>query len=221
MIDTAEIFARLIIGALLGGLIGFERQAHGRPAGLRTHILVSTASVLVMAVSRNIQGGLVPDYLRMDPARLAAGAITGIGFLGAGVIIKSGVTVQGLTTAASIWIVAVIGLAVGEGLYAPAVAASAITFFTLWTLRIIEGRISRITFKTLTVVCGEGGDEEAIGRVLASRGVLVENRDYERDVERFESTLTMTVSYRGEVPLRAMLEEIAAIPRVKKVFIRT
>src|SRR5512143_1610496 len=98
MPSTPELVARLLLGALLGGVIGFERHTHGRPAGLRTHILVCLASTLVMIVSEYYHhlASLDPSYVRVDPIRLAAGAITGVGFLGAGVIVKAGGSVQGL-----------------------------------------------------------------------------------------------------------------------------
>ena len=111
MISTEELLIRIALGAVLGGLVGLERHVHGRPAGFRTHILVCTALVLLMEVSEyyHYLGTQDPSYVRVDPGRIAAGAITRIGFLGAGVIIKMGASVQGLTTAARIWMVAAIG----------------------------------------------------------------------------------------------------------------
>ncbi|UCG77990.1 MAG: MgtC/SapB family protein, partial [Nitrospirota bacterium] len=107
MIETSDILIRLVLGTVLGSIVGFEREVHGRPAGFRTHLLVCLASVLIMIVSEEYYHLAVmnPDFIRVDPARIAAGAITGVGFLGAGVIIKSGFNVQGLTTAACLWIV--------------------------------------------------------------------------------------------------------------------
>jgi putative Mg2+ transporter-C (MgtC) family protein len=221
MITDHEMIIRLLVGAILGGIIGFERQTHGRPAGLRTHILVCTASVLVMIVSRSTQAIATSDLFRLDPSRLAAGAITGIGFLGAGVIIKSGVTVQGLTTAASIWIVAVMGLAVGGGLYLPALVAFIITVLTLWTLRMIETRMVRHTYKSLTVVLGAGADEEAVKGVLTGRQASVECCDYEIDAEKGEKVLHLTVGFFGQAPLKQIIDGISLLPGVKRVHTRT
>jgi putative Mg2+ transporter-C (MgtC) family protein len=144
---------RLLLGTLLGGIIGFEREAHGRPAGLRTHLLVCLASVLIMIVSEEYYhiSAVNPDFIRIDPARIAAGAITGVGFLGAGVIIKSGFNVQGLTTAACLWIVSAIGLSVGAGLYTPAVFSTVISFLALWSLRRVERGMETLKFKHLSV----------------------------------------------------------------------
>src|SRR5512147_1931130 len=144
-----EITFKLFLGAVLGGVIGFERQTHGRPAGFRTQLLVCVACVLLMIISENYyaHGRLTEEYVRFDPTRIAAGAMTGIGFLGAGVILKTGLSVQGLTTAACIWIVAAIGLAVGVGQYVAAVAGFVITFVSLWLLRILESQMPRLLFK--------------------------------------------------------------------------
>ncbi|HDK16428.1 MAG TPA: hypothetical protein ENG75_00610, partial [Nitrospirae bacterium] len=137
MIPAQEIVLRLVLGALIGGIIGFEREVHGRAAGFRTQLIVCVAAVLIMIVSENYYFYIkaIDPTLRIDPARIAAGAIIGIGFLGGGVIIKGGSTVRGITTAASIWIVSAIGLAIGAGLYLAAVATSAITVVALVTLR--------------------------------------------------------------------------------------
>ena len=113
---------RLIVATLFGGLIGLERESHKRPAGFRTHILVCIGSALVMMISQyaflEFSG-----KLGYDPGRIAAQVISGIGFLGAGTILREGSTIKGLTTAASLWVVAGIGLAVGTGFYASGAVA--------------------------------------------------------------------------------------------------
>jgi len=137
MISSFQTINRLILAALLSGVIGFEREAHGRAAGLRTHILVCVGSALIMLTSLyifDIYVGRVP----LDPARIAANVVAGIGFLGAGTIIRSGSSVVGLTTAASIWAVAGIGLAVGCGYYLGALMGTLIILVTLWFLRKVE-----------------------------------------------------------------------------------
>jgi putative Mg2+ transporter-C (MgtC) family protein len=112
------IVVRLVAATLIGSLIGFERTFHGRPAGFRTHSLVCVASALLMLVTvqqSQWMTGVPLDSIRTDPTRMAQGIMTGIGFLGAGVIFREGLTVRGLTTAASIWITAAIGILVGIG----------------------------------------------------------------------------------------------------------
>ena len=130
-----ETILRLTIGALLGGLIGFERETHNRRiAGFRTHILVCVGSTLMMLTSIYVFE-LYKNSVSVDPARLAAGVITGIGFLGAGTIIRSKVSVTGLTTAASLWTVAGIGLAIGTGFYIAGCVTAVIVLTSLYLLR--------------------------------------------------------------------------------------
>lgn len=125
-----DILLPLLTAAALGGLVGLERESQNRPAGLRTHILVSLGSALVMLVSIEMYH-LVVGTTNVDPGRIAAQVISGIGFLGAGTIMREGMTVKGLTTAASLWVVAGVGLAAGAKLYLPAATAALIILFTL------------------------------------------------------------------------------------------
>lgn len=112
MIPGIEIIIRLVLSSVLGGLIGIEREVNNRPAGLRTHVLVTVGSALIMLISIDGFSNL-PNRLG-DPARLAAQVVSGIGFLGAGTIMRTGNNINGLTTAASLWVSAGLGLAVGE-----------------------------------------------------------------------------------------------------------
>lgn len=138
MLTDLQIILRLITAGVLGGLIGFEREKHNkRIAGFRTHILVCVGSALIMLTSIYIFE-LYRDAATVDPARIAAGVITGIGFLGAGTIIRSDVSVTGLTTAASLWTVSGIGLAVGCGFYIAAYVAAVIVLAALYLLRKIH-----------------------------------------------------------------------------------
>src|SRR6058998_444562 len=134
-----EILGRVALAAALGAVLGLERELREREAGLRTHLLVSVGSALFTIVSAYgfreflVNGG---NVVRADPTRIAAQIVTGIGFLGAGAIIRQGFSVRGLTTAATLWVVAAIGLTTGAGYYWPAVATTAIALFSLWPLRI-------------------------------------------------------------------------------------
>jgi putative Mg2+ transporter-C (MgtC) family protein len=139
--EYLTILLHLGLAVLAGGLIGLERTYHGRPAGFRTHTLVCTASALLMLLTVyqwQLLKGAPLETVRVDPTRMAQGIMTGIGFLGAGVIMKEGLTVRGLTTAASIWITAAIGVLIGIGFYFPAVVATLITLGALALFRWIE-----------------------------------------------------------------------------------
>ena len=141
----SEIILRLVVALLFGALIGLERSYHGRPAGFRTHALVSMASTALMLVPMYEKQWFVategPVRAALDPTRMAQGIMTGIGFLGAGVIMKDGLSVRGLTTAASIWITAGLGILVGIGFFVPAAITTALTFGALGGFRWIERRM--------------------------------------------------------------------------------
>jgi len=134
MLTTAQIIFRLILSAFLSGIIGLEREFKHKPAGLRTNILVGLGSTLTMLTSLQFTD---------EPARIAAGVITGIGFLGAGLIIQGGGEVHGITTAATIWVVAAVGLAVGLGYYSAALVTTVISLLVLYFLG--SDKLRRVT----------------------------------------------------------------------------
>ena len=139
-IDMAEVgFAvRLLLAAMLGAAIGLEREIHDHPAGMRTHLLVAMGSAAFTVLS--INAFPAPGS---DPARVAAQIVTGIGFLGAGAILKEGVSIHGLTTAASLWVAAALGMAAGAGAWVTAVTITVIAIVSLWPLRVVADRFVR------------------------------------------------------------------------------
>ncbi len=151
MISSIEIVFRLLISAIMGGLIGIEREANNRPAGLRTHVLVTIGSTLIMLISIDGFDFLGPDRMG-DPARLAAQVVSGIGFLGAGTIMRTGNSISGLTTAASLWVCAGIGLGVGAGYYLGSIITGVIVLLTLMTLRHFERKLIRRKYTTVEVL---------------------------------------------------------------------
>lgn len=135
--DLKTIAFRLGVSFVLACIIGFERERNNQPAGLRTHVLISIGSTMFMLLSLLIPG-MFKGIHESDPSRIAAQIVTGIGFLGAGAIIKIGINVKGLTTAANVWVVSAIGMTVGAGYYFPAFIITAITLITLTILNILE-----------------------------------------------------------------------------------
>lgn len=133
MLSEWELFLRLVLACILGGIIGYERQSRRKSAGLRTNVLVCLGSCLIMVMSVEMYQE-VEGKTNADPARLAAQVVSGIGFLGAGAIMKEGLSVTGLTTAACLWVVAGVGLAVGAGFYSGALISTALVFVTLGSL---------------------------------------------------------------------------------------
>ena len=137
MFSDSQIIYRLSLTVLLSGVIGLERQVQKRDAGLRTHILLALGSCLIMLTSLYVFD-IYKDITKLDPARIAAGVITGIGFLGAGTIIRDNEGIRGLTTAASLWVVSGIGLAVGCGFCNAAIYSTVLTLIVLFVLRYVE-----------------------------------------------------------------------------------
>lgn len=173
-----------LIGALCaGGIIGLERSFHGRPAGFRTHALVCLASSLLMLVTL-FQSTWLPgasaDTVRTDPTRMAQGIMTGIGFLGAGVIFKEGLSVRGLTTAASIWITAAIGIMIGIGFYFPAVLVTALTLGILSLFRKIEAWMPSQAYAhhSLRFDRNDVLPEAQVRRIMAEHGFNIANMSY-------------------------------------------
>ncbi len=181
--EQMVIVARLVAGVLAGGLIGLERSFRGRPAGFRTHTLVCLASTVLMLVTVYERWWMQPevaDVIRMDPTRMAQGIMTGIGFLGAGVIFKEGLTVRGLTTAASVWITAAIGILVGIGFYFPASITTLLVIFVLSAFRWVETRMPIQSYARLDIVYARERvmDESALRAQLSALGCTVAQLSY-------------------------------------------
>lgn len=163
-LDYTTILIRLLVAVLLGSVIGFERSYHGRPAGLRTHALVATSTSLLMLLTVfqwELLSGVPIDTIRVDPTRMAQGIMTGIGFIGAGVILKEKLTIRGLTTATSIWMVASIGVVVGMGFFSAAAIATFCTLLILSVFGWFEKILPTYNFSRLVVRCKR---TEAISR---------------------------------------------------------
>jgi putative Mg2+ transporter-C (MgtC) family protein len=175
----------LNIGAawIAGSVIGLERSFHARPAGFRTHALVCLSSAFLMG-AMNYQGDwlgpVAQETIRFDPARMAQGIMTGIGFLGAGVIFKEGLTVRGLTTAASIWTTAAIGILFGVGFFLPAVLVTVVTFGTLSVFRWIEDWIPTQFYaqNIIRFLADKTMPEDALRAFMGERGFKVSNMSY-------------------------------------------
>jgi len=177
-----EAIVRMFAAAGLGALIGLEREHHGRSAGLRTQLLVALGAALTMIVSLHFGRvfGDSPTSIRVDPGRVAYGVMTGVGFLGAGAIIHYGPGVRGLTTAASLWCSAAIGLACGFGLFAISTAATVMVLVALTTLDFAARRIRVRDSKTFTLTVPAGGPEaiEQYRRLLTGGGKRIKVVDF-------------------------------------------
>lgn len=197
MISEKEIILRIVLSAVIGGLIGIEREANNRPAGLRTHILVSVGSTLIMLVSIDGFYDSVFGYRSGDPARLAAQVVSGVGFLGAGTIMRTGHNIKGLTTAASLWVCAGIGLAIGNGYYLGGIFTAAIALLALMTLGTFEKRVFRGKYKTLEITStNRPGLIGEIGTLLGKynitiKDISIQSSEYEDDENEILETTFM------------------------------
>jgi putative Mg2+ transporter-C (MgtC) family protein len=183
----AEILLRVGLAAALGGAIGFERELREREAGLRTHLLVSVGAALFTMVSAyawtdwrfSTEEGLV-----FDPTRIAAQVVTGIGFLGAGAIIRQGLSIRGLTTAATLWVVAAIGMATGAGYYAAAVITTVLVLVSLWPLRLVAFRVSgrfRPEEGRLAIELPAGASAVSVLEAVEGAGASVRSLEFEEE----------------------------------------
>lgn len=216
---VGDISMHMALAVVAGGLIGLERSYHGRPAGFRTHTLVCLASCVLMLVTLYQATWFhvaAADVVRVDPTRMAQGIMTGIGFLGAGVIFKEGLSVRGLTTAASIWMTASIGVLVGVGFYTPAMLATLLTLGVLGLFRAIERRMPTNVFAQHVVRFqrDEAMPEEELRTLLAAHGFTLANLSYHADDRTFE--YRMTVRTTDIDNLRRLVQTLAATPRVRE-----
>lgn len=214
MLSDAEVLIRLVLAGVLGAIIGLERESHRRPAGFRTHTLVSVGSALVMLVSAYglSRGGT--SFWPYDPTRIAAQVVSGIGFLGAGTILREGPTVRGLTTAASLWVVAGIGLAAGAGFYLGAVVATALAVVVLVWLSRIEREVlaSKETVLSL-VVSDQPGQLGAVASILGRHGINIRGVEITQQ-EGARAALQITVDVPPRADRSRMLAELSALEGV-------
>ena len=215
-ISDGEVLARLALAVVLCGAIGLERESRGQAAGLRTHILVGLGSALFTLVSAYAFADT--PRTNVDPTRIAAQIVTGVGFLGAGTIIRQGFTVRGLTTAAALWIVAAIGMAAGAGYYFGAVVTTVIILATLIGFRHLRPLVMstlRTDFVLLDLTMDREGEVGAVVTALARYGVQIDGIATERegDVQAFRLELLIPPN----VDLGPAFDEIKSLPNVRDV----
>lgn len=217
----ADAVFRLLLAILLGGAIGLERESRGRPAGLRTHILVCLGATIIMIASTRmgeLTQALSPaSRIQVDPGRIAAGIVTGIGFLGAGAIIRIGDLVRGLTTAGCIWFVAALGITIGQGLYALAIVSTLLALIVLLALTQVERRIQPIVYRAVVVIAALAQAEGVEGRcrtLLAERGIRVQDIHHRLSNTEDRAEVTFKVSARHQLQSGDVLRAVTALEGV-------
>jgi len=221
VLHTDEALLRLALAAALGGAVGVERELREREAGLRTHLLVALGSALFTIVSAYgfhafLSSGA--SVVRADPTRIAAQIVTGIGFLGAGAIIRQGFSVRGLTTAATLWVVAAIGLAVGAGYYSGALITTAVVLFSLYPLRIVAYRVIRRyrpEDRRLLVELPAGESPGAVIDEVERAGLRIASIDVSQEGDR--RRLALDVELPRDFQPATVVARIADVERVTEV----
>ena len=217
----SEELWRVVVAAGLGGAVGIERELREREAGFRTHLLVSVGSCLFTLVSAYgfnefLAGG--GNVVRTDPTRIAAQIVTGVGFLGAGAIIRQGFSVRGLTTAATLWVVAAIGMASGAGYFSAAVITTALVLFSLWPLRIFAFRVmTRFRPETdrLIVQLPSGESPAPLIEKLESLGGSLQSLAVGHEADRRTVLMDVTLPPRADAP--AIVAQLSQLEHVLEV----
>ncbi len=208
-ITIGSTIIRLTISLILGIVIGYERQIRRRDAGLRTFSLICTGSTGAMLISIWIPQ-IYPDFLNGDPGRIAAQVLTGIGFLGAGAIMRGKGSVQGLTTAACIWQTAVIGLAVGAGLYSGAIIATLFTIFVLVTVEKLEQKLFIDGANRVLIIkyADASPDFDSLKETINKSSAKVNNITYSIDYIKNEAIITFKVTVKSNTPQKLLLDNL-------------
>lgn len=210
--EALEIVFRLALACILGGIVGLERESLNRPAGFRTYTVVCVGSALAMVVSIDIFNQFY-HHVNADPGRIAAQVVSGIGFLGAGTIMKEGATIQGLTTAAGLWVVACIGLAAGAGMYVASIAATALILFVLIYFARVEHRFTgmRLYKGIVMLVDDQPGQVGIIGSILGDMDVLIKEINLDREESENQLEIGLLLQLPPEIDIIEVIERLSAI----------
>ena len=211
-----EVVTRLLLVTVLAGFVGYERERHGRAAGLRTHILVGVGSCLVMLTGLYLMEALA-GRVAVDPTRVAAQVVSGIGFLGAGTILRFRASVRGLTTAASLWAVAGIGLAVGAGFTVGAVSATVVVLIALFGLSQLERRIRKDWYTVLVVETRASSEDlSRIRQVLSEYAVEIRDLEIKSSPQSDASLVELHVKLSSERDKEGIISDVMRLEGIRR-----
>ncbi len=214
---------KLLLAAVVGGIIGFERETHGQAAGLRTNVLVCTGACLLMMLSLHMAHiyrdlNINETVVRLDPARIASYAIASMGFLGAGAIITGKGTVKGLTTAASMWLVTGIGLAIGAGFFVPALTSMFLSLIVLYGFRQIKRHLPKDEHTLLTLVFDQTqGPLDQIKSILTSHKVIINFINYYLDQRQNTVTYKLRLQSKMDIPWGHLVHEMKEVGELREM----
>lgn len=222
MLTHGEMIARIAVGAALGGVIGYERDRHGRPVGLRTHLIVALTAATFMVISSQFvfyQHYGQSELVEVDTSRIAASVVSAVGFLAGGAILRTGVTVQGLTTAAGIWLVTAIGMSSGAGMFVESVAVTCMGLLALTVLRRFEDKADHVVRRRIRVTLKpDGATAESVTRDLAELCVDVGVAKVEVDTAGDPATtLALEVRLNSAVTVWQLVERLQKQPGIARV----
>lgn len=219
-----DALIKLALALLLSGLVGFEREWHGRAAGLRTHVLVCLGATILLIAARSacqvMSQPLGEGNLVLDPNRISAGIVTGIGFLGAGAIIRMGDFVRGLTTAACIWFVAALGIIIGNGLFGLGIMATLVVLLVLVLFDLVEHKVPGVNYRSIRVQIGLEMREEFevwCRDRLVGAGIRIQEVLSRIDTSAGVAEMVFRVRTRGTPRIGQLIQEISAKPGVRLV----
>jgi putative Mg2+ transporter-C (MgtC) family protein len=222
MLAHSELLLRVATGAALGGAIGYERGRHRRPVGLRTHLIVALASATFMVVSSQFAYYQHFDHaegIEVDASRIAASVVSAVGFLAGGAILRSGLSVQGLTTAAGLWLVTAIGLCAGAGMYIESSAVTMLGIVALTVFRRFEDKNDLVTKRRIAIVLANEVDASThVMKAISDLGAVVVDVQYERRLDdKPRTALTLDVSLPAAVTIPALITTLETLPTVKRI----
>ncbi len=225
MLSHGELILRVAVGAALGGVIGYERDRHGRPAGLRTHLIVALASATFMVTSSQFayyQHFAPGDGIDVDASRIAASVVSAIGFLAGGSILRTGATVQGLTTAAGLWLVTAIGLCAGAGMFVESAAVTGMGIIALTVFRRFEDKNDSLTKRRVSIVI-EDNSESTTAQVLQAitdLGATIADVEYEKRLDAKRRTvMKLDVSLPVKVTVGIFIQAVEKCPGVSRIHV--
>jgi putative Mg2+ transporter-C (MgtC) family protein len=223
MLSHLEMISRIAAGSALGGIIGYERDRHRRPVGLRTHLIVAMAAASFMVLSSQFvyfQHYAASDLVEVDASRIAASVVSAVGFLAAGSILRTGATVQGLTTAAGLWLVTAIGMCAGSGMFLESAAVTLMGIIALTSVRRFEDK--NLLRRHLSIVLREGSaDLSAVVSALAKIGVTAQDVKYDKrlDDDKRRIVATFDVEFADTLGIPKLVEAVEAVQGVRRVIV--
>jgi putative Mg2+ transporter-C (MgtC) family protein len=226
MISHGEMIARIALGATFGGIIGYERDRHRRPVGLRTHLIVAMAAATFMVISSQFvywQRYGKGDLVEVDSSRIAASVVSAVGFLAGGAILRTGVSVQGLTTAAGLWLVTAIGMSSGAGMFVESGVVTLMGLLALTVLRRFEDKDDHVQRRRMIVTLGGNAkDVTAIVEGLSKAGAKVSVIEYEKRLEDDKRRIVaiFDVQFADSIAISQLIEVVETVPEVQRVIVQ-